>query len=187
MRSFILFMLMSFVLPFSLSAGNIEKVVTPNMEDKSPMSHFCWGADLGGSIDMSGHDMSTIDIGANFGYKNDYLRLLGIGASLNMMVSNSNRSFPIYGIVRTNFMNRPSLCFFDARAGVSLNYFEDNVSQAGLFLSGGIGFNLALGQKFKSHIILSYNYFDRGYYTRDGVDYNQPDLHLVTMRLGVSF
>ena len=112
MRPFILFMLMAFVLPFSLSAGNIEKAVTPNMEDKSPMSHFCWGADLGGSIDMSGHDMSTIDIGANFGYKNDYLRLLGIGASLNMMVSNSNRSFPIYGIVRTNFMNRPSLCFF---------------------------------------------------------------------------
>ena len=109
-----------FCVAFSLSAGNIEKAVTPNMEDKSPMSHFCWGADLGGSIDMSGHDMSTIDIGANFGYKNDYLRLLGIGASLNMMVSNSNRSFPIYGIVRTNFMNRPSLCFLMLGLGYHL-------------------------------------------------------------------
>jgi len=53
MRPFILFMLMAFVLPFSLSAGNIEKAVTPNMEDKSPMSHFCWGADLGSTSELT--------------------------------------------------------------------------------------------------------------------------------------
>lgn len=153
----------------------------------SAMEHFTWGADVGGSIDMSGHDMSIIDISANFGYKSDILRLLGAGASLNLMVSNSCRSFPFYAIIRTSFTRRPSLFFVEARAGASINYLQNNINQTGLYLSGGVGINLATGRTFRSHLILSYSFFDRGYITYKDQDYSVPDLHYVGVKIGISF
>lgn len=151
------------------------------------MAHFTWGADVGGSVDMSGNDMSSLDISANFGYKNHVIRLLGAGASLNMMVSNSCRSFPFYAIVRTSFTKRPTLCFVEARAGASINYMQRNISQTGLYLSGGIGINLATGRTFRSHLILSYSFFDRGYVTYKDIDYSVPDIHYLGVKIGISF
>lgn len=158
-----------------------------NESESAFQKHFTWGADVGGSIDMTGNDMSTVDLAANVGYKNDFLRLLGIGANLNMMVSNSNRSFPIYAVVRTNFRKKPTFCFLDAKGGISINYFPENVSQTGLYLSGGVGFNLASGRTFRSHIIISYSYIERKDIKDRSWGANNEDLHLVSLKIGVSF
>jgi len=175
-----------FLLP-TFSTTVVDAGETTLQPPTGAMAHFAWGADIGGSVDMSGHDMSTLDISAHFGYKNSIIHLLGIGANLNMMVSNSCRAYPVYGIIRTSFTKRPTLCFMEARAGAAINCLENNISQTGLYLSGGIGINLATGSTFRSHMVLSYSFFDRGYATYRGEDFSVPDLHYVSVRIGISF
>lgn len=46
-------------------------------------SHFTWGAEAGASIDLTGHDMSTFDVDVLFGYKNSYIRMVGLGAGIH--------------------------------------------------------------------------------------------------------
>lgn len=150
-------------------------------------THFCWGADVGGGVDMTGNNMSYIDISANFGYKNDLIKMLGVGAGLNVMVSNSCRSFPVYALFRTSFTTKPSLCFMELRTGASVNYLPGNESQTGLYLSGGLGVHLATGRTFSSHLVLSYSFFDRGYITHEGTNFSMPDLHYAGIRIGISF
>jgi hypothetical protein len=150
-------------------------------------SHFTWGADIGGSIDMSENEQSSVNLEINGGYKNSWVNLVGIGVGMNMVVGNSNRMFPIYGIFRSSFSQQPQLCFLDLRLGASINYLEQNVNQTGFYGSAGIGFNLASSRHFKTHIILSYNYLDRGYFIKDEIVYPQHDLHMVSLRLGVNF
>lgn len=156
-------------------------------EPSAFMRHFTWGAEAGGSIDMSGHSQSTVDINAAFGYRDNYIRLLGIGAGLDMMVSNSNRSFPVYGILRTSFTSRPSMCFVDLRAGVAINCLEETYTQAGAFLSGGIGFRLAYGATYSSHLILSYNFIERKPLDFQNERIALGNLSMVSLRIGVSF
>ena len=149
--------------------------------------HFTWGAEAGGSIDMSGHSQSTVDLNAAFGYRDKFIHLLGVGAGLDMMVSNSNRSFPVYGILRTSFSSRPSMCFLDLRAGVAVNCLEETYTQLGAFLSGGIGFRLAYGATYSSHIILSYNFIERKPIDFDNERIALGNLSMVSLRIGVSF
>ncbi len=150
-------------------------------------THFCWGADVGGGVDMTGNNMSYIDLSANFGYKNNLIKMLGVGAGLNVMVSNSCRSFPVYALFRTSFTTKPSPCFMELRTGASVNYLAGNESQTGLYLSGGLGVYLATGRTFSSHLVLSYSFFDRGYITHQGTNYSMPDLHYAGIRIGISF
>ena len=120
----------------------------------APMSHFVWGADIGGSIDMSGHDMSTLNIDAYFGYRSGALSLLGVGAGLNIPVNNSRREFPLYAIARFSFTSRPCPVFAELRGGVVVNTHTDADSSTDLFLSPGIGFRLASGRAFSSYVIV---------------------------------
>ena len=52
----------------------------------SKINHFTWGADIGSTIDISGNDMSTIDIDAFFGYKNKFIRTVGLGAGIKSAI-----------------------------------------------------------------------------------------------------
>ena len=161
--------------------------------------HFTWGACAGSSIDMSGNDMASVDIAAMFGYRRGWLKFLGVGAEMDIMVNNSCRSFPIYACLRTNFRRRPSLLFLDTRLGISVNYLPDDYSQTGAYGFIGIGFNLARGKKFASHMVIGYTYKERKDYS---VLYNSPhddsaeptletlrtkSLHMATVRLGITF
>lgn len=150
-------------------------------------SHFTWGADVGGAIDMSSNDMSAINLDAYFGYKNSFVRVAGVGAGIDMMVSNSSRLFPVYAIFQSGFRNSPSLCFLDVRAGCSFNNLVANENQSGFYGSLGVGFNLACGKHFRSHVILSYNYIGLDSYSAAGYHYDLSDLHMANIRIGVSF
>ncbi|MCI9042796.1 MAG: hypothetical protein HFJ93_02610 [Muribaculaceae bacterium] len=163
----------------------------------APMSHFVWGADIGGSIDMSGHDMSTLNIDAYFGYRSGALSLLGVGVGLNIPVNNSRREFPLYAIARFSFTSRPCPVFAELRGGVVVNTHTDADSSTDLFLSPGIGFRLASGRAFSSYVIVGYIY--NGLRTPSSVEPDSPSgatdelsnrirgIHSAVVRLGITF
>ncbi|MDE7125286.1 MAG: hypothetical protein K2O12_02245, partial [Muribaculaceae bacterium] len=93
----------------------------------------------------------------------------------------------VYAIFRSSFTKKTTLCFMETKAGASVNYLPNNISQTGLYLSCGLGINLATGRNFRSHMILSYSFFDRGYVTYDGEDHSLSDLHYIGVKIGLSF
>ncbi|MDE5688275.1 MAG: hypothetical protein K2I18_06585 [Paramuribaculum sp.] len=148
---------------------------------------FTWGADVGGAIAMTGNDMSIINFDAAFGYRRGIVDFIGVGAGINMMVSNSNRSFPVYALFRSNFVTRPTLCFFEGRIGCAFTNVADNQSQTSLYVSPGVGFNLARSKHFGSYIVLSYVYNGMKSYTDSETTYDINGLHSACVRLGISF
>lgn len=168
----------------SLSTVAVAEISSDSV---NKIGHFAWGADVGSSIDMSGNDMSSIDIDAYFGYKNSFIRTVGVGAGIKSAIGNSYTSIPVYALLRTNFMNKPSLCFLDLRLGCSFNTLSDDVSQNSFYGSVGLGFNLYATQEFKSHIIISYSFMNMdSYYTGDL--YNDiNNFNGMSVRIGISF
>lgn len=157
-------------------------------EEAAPRGlHFAWGGHVGSSIDMSEHNMSSLNIGADFGLRWRWVRFFGVGAEAAAMVSSSYRSYPVYAIFRTDFSNRPRLLFMDLRGGVSLNYFEDNSQYTGAYGSAGMGITLAKGKNFSSHLILSYTYIGKDTCNLGTQQRKCPGVSVATMRLGVSF
>ena len=150
-------------------------------------SHFAWGASIGSSIDMSGNDMSSIDLSAYFGYKGAGIQMAGIGASIDMAVNNGSRIFPVYAILRTNFRKRPSRCFMEAKAGCAFNNLYDHETQQGFYGSLGAGVNLATGRTFRSYVLLSYVYNHLRPYGTEEKTTSLSDLHLASISIGVSF
>lgn len=149
---------------------------------------FAWGAEAGGSIDMSANDMSSIDLTASFGFSRGWIKFVGIGTGVDIMLNNSCRSFPTYISFKTDFSNRPSLLFMDIRGGFSINYLPDDKPQTGAYGFGGIGINLARGKKFTSHIVIGYTLKQRKDFLSDeGRTVRTKDLHLATVRLGIIF
>lgn len=151
-------------------------------------SNFSWGVDLGSSIDLSSNDMSTINIEACFGYRNAWLDMAGVGAGINMMVSNSCRTFPVFAVFRSSFRSRPVLCFLDLRAGVAFNELTGNRKQTAPYINPSVGFNLARSANFKSYVSVGYLY--------NGIDSFGPaddrtvishGLSMAVVRIGIAF
>lgn len=160
-------------------------VTTPVVEQKH---FFSWGVDVGSAIDMTGNDMSAIDLNTYFGYRGPYVRFLGVGAGIDMMVSRSTTNYPVYAIFRTDFSPKPRLYFFELRGGIAFNKIEDYPSQNTPFGSVGIGVTLAKGRSFSSHIILSYNYTKLNDFTStEGEFYRLHDLQAACIRIGINF
>lgn len=169
------------------------------VENESKLGHFTWGGDAGSAVDLTANDMTSINFSAYFGYKGGWFRLAGVGASINTMINNSSRCYPVFGIIRTSFSSRPQLCFLDLRAGVSFNNINDARSQTDFFGSLGLGITLASGRKFSSHIIVSYIFMpvsplkvyvpDQENSEGAPVESIMPfqDLHYASIRIGCSF
>lgn len=153
------------------------------LSKESHLGHFAWGIDAGSSVDITCNDMTSIDLHAYFGYKGPWLNFLGAGAGINAMINNGSRCYPVYMMLRTSFCRQPQLCFLDLRAGVSFNSIMDNKSQTDLYGTLGVGFNLATGRKFSSHLIVSYNYMP----LRHVETFDTPYLHYAAIRIGCSF
>lgn len=156
-------------------------------DNQSARTHFAWGADFGSSIDLSGHDMSSIDFNADFGVSHGWLSLAGVGAGVNIMVSNSCRTYPIFAILRTSLSPGRRLAFLDVRGGVALNYLTDNLSKTSPYVSVGIGFNLAGGRTFQSYIVAAYTYNGRGDVETSEISRHYEPLHYAGVRLGIEF
>lgn len=149
----------------------VEVPQTPEPEPAEPttpprFSGFAWGGAIGVGIDMSSHDMSTVKASVVLGYKTLSVPLIGVGAGVNMMMSNSFASFPLFAVARTNFGATRSPLFIEMRAGAIITNLN-KVSRTALYLSPGIGINLATGDKFRSYLTVSYEY--------NGLKYTSPD------------
>lgn len=163
-----------FLIALIISALNLA---AQSSDTDKVKSHFAWGASTGASVDMSGHDMSAIDIDLVAGYRGGWVKFAGVGVGAEMMISNGSRAFPLYGELRTNFMRRPSLLFWDLKVGVSLNYLEDYDQKPGEYISTGVGFKLARGERYSAHMLLAYTFHRAAPY----------DLHAVGLTIGVVF
>lgn len=149
--------------------------------------HFAWGASLGSTIDMTGQDMTAIDIDAFFGYKGDYIRFAGMGAGIRMMVSNSSRSYPVYAMLRTSFTKSPSFLYLELKGGVGFTNLYTDVYQRNFIGGITIGFTLAHSRTFSSNFSLGYEYMPLSNASIDGVDTRFSDLHYASIRIGASF
>lgn len=167
------------VAPLPTSTG--KTAMTPR-----PLA-FSWGADLGGGIDVSGHNMSTLGFSAQFGMQWKWIRFFGIGAEADIMVGNSSRTFPLSAIFRTDFCNYSRLVFMELRGGVALNYLDGDPQETVPYGSAGIGVTLATGKSFSSHIIVGYTYNGRKECYLGDTRRNCPGMSLVSMRIGLSF
>ena len=151
------------------------------------LRHFAWGVDVGSSIDLSGNDLSSLDISTYFGYKNSVIRTLGVGVDLRNSLGNSCTMIPVYAMLRTNFSSAVTLCFADIRSGYSFNSLNTTDSSNGLFLSAGLGFNLYTSLKVKSHIILSYSYQELKPDMALGFPRFTNSLSTMSVKIGVNF
>ena len=158
-----------------------------NSGNNSAIQHFGWGADVGSTIDIASNDMSSIDIDAYFGYKNNFFRIIGVGAGIKSAIGNSYTFIPVYAILRTNFTPRPTLCFMDLKLGYSFNTLKEDATQNSFMGSVGLGFNLYSRREFKSHLILAYTFMNTdSYYT--GNVYNEINNYSgMSVKIGISF
>ncbi len=167
-----------------ICAQTDNKMVYPQ---STAWNHFVWGVEVGGAIDLTSNDMSTVNLDAYFGYRNELIQALGVGASVNMMVSNSVRSFPVYVLLRTNFRRSPSLLFMDLRGGVVFNNVSNGSQQTGMYLSPGVGINLARSKTFNSYITLSYIYNGMQPFHKGSEYMDINGLSMACLRLGINF
>lgn len=160
--------------------------VIAQTNDKSPKQGFTWGAEVGAGIDMGGDNMSTLNIEALIGYRTSWIDFAGIGLGIDMMMSNSCRAFPIYGMIRSSFAKKPKLFFAEMRTGIALNQATNVPDRGNLFLQPGGGIYLATGKNFTSYLTLSYTYDAMTFYG-DKKDTLVHGLNMATISIGVTF
>ena len=151
-------------------------------------SHFTWGAEVGSSIDLTGNDMSTIDVDILLGYKNSVIRMLGLGAGIHRTVQRGDNFIPIYATIQTSFTKRPSLCFMSAKIGYSFNSIGDSPTFGDTMSSLGTGFNLSSSRRAKSYILASvgYRYFNQRHIDKLS-SINRHYVFLAQLAFGVTF
>ncbi|MDE6371612.1 MAG: hypothetical protein K2K92_09005 [Duncaniella sp.] len=183
--SLTLFLRFSVILVAFLVSSPSVRAGQEKPEGDAPV-RFIWGAEIGPGIDMGGDDMSTLNLGAMMGLRCPYLSVAGIGAGINMMISNSCRYFPVYAIARSSFSRNPRLFFMEMRAGIAFNQAVGIPDRTNLYLQPGGGIHLATGKTFASYLMLSYVYNSMTFYG----DRNNSLVHglnQATITLGVTF
>lgn len=168
----------------NVTGGNIGK----DAMKSSGMSHFTWGAELGSSIDLTSHDLSTFDVDVLLGYRNEMIALAGIGSGLHRSIHSGNHFVPLYGIFRTSFTKRPSILFMNLQAGYSFNTISDYGTVGDFSASVGLGINLQRKKSFRTYFVVSlaYQYYsETNEYKIKEIDTN----HIFFTRLvfGVNF
>ncbi|MBD5269536.1 MAG: hypothetical protein K2M67_09255 [Muribaculaceae bacterium] len=159
----------------------------PNSSRSLATSHFTWGAEVGSSIDLSGHDMSTFDADVLVGYKNPVIRLAGIGAGIHRAFGNGNNFVPLYAVFRSSFRSKPSLCFFHLKAGYSFNTIGDSPTFGDWVGSIGCGVNLAMSKSFQSHILLAFGFRHFNKRHQSEVKIDVKDVYMAQISFGVNF
>lgn len=150
-------------------------------------SHFSWGAEIGTSIDLSGYDMSTINADAYIGYKNRFIRFVGVGAGIHRAFGTGYNFIPVYALFRSSFRTRPSLFFFHFQAGYSFNTIGDAPIFGDVSGSIGAGVNLAMSTRFQSHLLLAFGFrhFNRRHQETTHLD--TENVGLAQIAFGVNF
>lgn len=178
--------------PFALSASNVTETSSsensvPTASAPSPSKHFVWGAEIGTSIDVTGYDSSTFNIDALFGYKNNLIQFLGVGIGLHRAMGNGDNYVPVYATFRTSFTRNPKPFFMSLKFGYSFNTIGDANTFGDINASIGAGINLASSRKFRSYLILAYEFRHFNEKHRDAVAIEDPNISMASLSLGFNF
>lgn len=176
--------------PAPASEESVKPDFLPRKERIKYPFQFAWGAELGGSIDMTGSDMASFNFGLHVGVRYRWIKFLGVGLSYNIMTANSCRHMPIFAELRTDFSSRPRLLFFDIKGGVSVNSLPENISRTGGYIFTGIGCNLAKSKNFSSYLLLGYSFVNKGNLVipaDSSLPMHTDDISYATVSLGVTF
>lgn len=175
--------------PDSLNSAKpeFEESLIPDGGKNLFFSHFTWGAELGSTIDLTGHDLSSFDLDVLFGYKNDILKLAGVGVGVHRSFHSGATQIPVYGTIRTSFRPKPSLLFMDIAAGYQFDTRKDTKTFGDFMCSLGLGVNFSQNQRAKSYMIISagYRYFNEKHKTTVNLDTQY--IYVVRLVFGVNF
>lgn len=140
-------------------------------------SHFTWGAEVGSSLDMTSHDLSTFDADVMLGFKNSFIKMVGFGAGIHRSIHSGNNMIPVYAVFRSSFKSKPSLCFFNLQAGYSFNSYGKNDTQGNLYGAVGIGINLQKTSLASSYVILSLAYQHLSNANREAIKFDTNNIY----------
>jgi hypothetical protein len=150
-------------------------------------THFAWGVDLGSSIDMTNQELSSVDISACVGYKGSIFRFIGVGGQIKMMINNGSRAYPLYGMIRTGFTKHATPAFLELRAGVSIANLRNDVYQRPFFGGVAVGYTLASGRTFSSHVTVGYDLMMLKDILVGEQTVNFSYLHSASIKIGICF
>lgn len=149
----------------------------------TPTKPFAFGVEAGATMDFSGTETSHFDIDIYGGYRKGWIQTLGMGIGFHPTLAHNRTFIPIYAMFRCNFKEGRSLCFADAKVGLSINELNSDTHNTGLYASAGIGFNLLQNRRFKLHAIVGYNYTQIIPFEI----YTQQAMHGASIRIGITF
>lgn len=162
-------------------------VIFPEKSKNLALSHFTWGADFGSSIDMSSHNMSTFDLDVNLGYKNAFIKMIGVGAGIHRSIRSGDNYIPVYIVFRSSFRKKPSLCFLNLQVGYSFNTIR-NAPLFGDFASSlGLGINLMQSRRAKSFMIigLGNRHFNKNH--KSLINVSTKNVLVAKIQIGIHF
>ena len=185
--------LLSSIPAFSVEVADTATTVKreslfPHKSISLATSYFTWGAEAGASIDLTGHDMSTIDVDVHLGYKDAFLQILGIGAGIHRTVQSGANFIPLYVMLQTSFRSKPSLFFLNAKLGYSFNTINDSPTFGDFVSSLGLGINLSRTRLARTYLVLAlgYRYFNERH--REYVNHlDAKYVYIAQLSFGVSF
>lgn len=161
---------------------------TPAIETSARlMRPIALGAEVGANIDLSGTESSCFDIDVYAGYRKGMIQCAGLGVGVHPSFAHKRMFIPVYAMFRCNFKPGKSLCFFDLKAGMSINELTRNVHNTGAYTSGGIGFNLASSRQFSTYAIVGYSFTQITPFADGETMRNEHALHAVSIRIGITF
>lgn len=169
------------------NSDSTRESIFPQSSLSLETSHFTWGVDIGASIDVTANEQSTFDADVEFGYKNSWIRLVGIGAGIHRSFGTGDNFLPLYVLFRSSFSAQPRLFFLNFKAGYSFNTIGNAATYGDTTASIGLGINLAMSRRFQSHIIIGYGF--RHYSSRHqyNMELSSADVSLAQLSIGVNF
>lgn len=161
----------------------------PDKKDGLWKSHFTWGAEVGSTIDLTGHDLSTFNVDLLFGFKNSFIKMAGVGIGIHRAIQNGTNMIPVYAVFRTSFRKKPSLLFLEAQAGYSFNTWKTHTGDYLRDFTSALGFgiNLSQSRRAKSYIILSASYLYVNESHQQLLELDTNNLYGVNLSFGVNF
>lgn len=171
----------------SLETDNGRESIFPQGSVSLETSHFTWGVDIGASVDMTANDQSTFDADIVLGYKNSWIRLVGIGGGIHRSFGSGDNFLPLYIIFRSSFSSQPRLFFLNFKAGYSFNTIGNAATYGDTTASIGLGINLAMSRRFQSHIIIGYGFRHYSSTHQSSMDLSSANVSLAQLSIGVNF
>ncbi|MDE7160026.1 MAG: hypothetical protein K2O24_04195 [Muribaculaceae bacterium] len=174
-------------LAFLCCCGNAGAAIDVDDEHTDSPRHVMITTELGSSIDLGSHDMSTFDVDLAAAYTNPFIRALGLGIGVHRSFGSDNTFIPIYALFQSSFRTRPSLFFLSLKVGYSFSTVGNSAMYGDTSAMAGLGINLMTRRNFRSHIIFGFGFrhYNRKHQTAISLD--TQNVGLANLSFGVSF